>query len=924
MKYKLRIEPATNYHKLLKIGQDLVHYREENVRTTLDYYLPEHWRSRLTQVEYEFSGDQYAWYYDDSGYVSYEALDESEQADAEKQLKGYKGAIEEILDKLPHDMRLACLKLGEKLEKRNILYKDGKAIFFAWGMEVDNNRYDPTGVITGQTDVSFSVHFDLGQGAVLELEGVPTKYKRRRGYVLQRKDIPTLKLKPHYQFVAWDTEPQGYVVDKDITFTAIYSYAPSDGSDVVDNHEVLDKEFCNVSFLAESGLSLQYYGPISVARGSILKSVDLPSVELVHEGYEFDGWCDDAYHPINEDCTLIAFSKLKMIPYSFDAGNWGFSSGESQGVLPYGAILSQDHIPSVSPQKGYRFVGWDSEPLGMKLTQAQHFSACYELEHQPWYKRFWRWLLALFSTGCLRWLWWAFVILLLLLFFGWILKDCSGVGADFGLRSCQREVFVDSLDGSIISDENINVIETPTGDTIDDNRNANLDDIFHDGEAPSIIGDDGSLPVEDITAPVVGGDGSRAPIDSGSEGEKVIGNRLNVFFEEEVVDLNRFVRDFKQAYPSEDYKIIGVDHNIPMVQIQMPANRRSELREALPKKLQAQPIFVIDDAVMDGGHLKQMSSVPPGLYGWHLSSVQVSEAWKITKGSPQIKIAVLDDGIEARHPMFAGKKLQGYNVFRKDNILSVGMGHGTHVAGIAAGNHHALNRGAAGIAPDCSLMVVQVFDNRMCTTSSVVAGLMYALNHGADVVNLSLGMDCSFAQVLSLEGQRAISQTQFKQAEKVWQKVLSICAKRQAIIVFAAGNDAVISTIEPMHRTKLGVTVAAYAPDERLTDFTNMLDGTHIAAPGLGIYSAGLGGRYIAWDGTSMAAPIVAGAVALMKSIRPQITVQEILEALRATSYDLRWDNTDGTYGITSNLRIADALKALKRSGSQSKSQSLN
>lgn len=914
MKHKLRTERATNYHKLLKIGQDFVYNREENVRTTLDYYLPELWRARLTQIEYEPAVDQYAWYYDEPGYIPYDDLSASERAEGEAQLIGYKAAIEQILDRLPHDMKLACLKIGEKLERRNILYKDGKAIFFAWGMEVDDNRYDPSGVITGLTDVSFSVSFELGQGAVVEsVASTPASYKRRRGYTLQRKDIPTLKLQPHYRFVAWHPEPQGHIVEKDITFTAHYDYEPPAEASEPQPESPQASEMCQVLFATEGGLSLQHYGPVSVAHGARLAPEDLPEVEVTHEGYEFEGWCDAAYEPIYSDCTLIAYSRSKMIPYTFDAGDFGLLAGVGRGVLPYGTTFTEEHVPSVNPQKGYQFLGWDNDPLGARLTQAQHFTARYEQERLPWYKRFWHWLVGLFSGGCLRWLLWALLMLFLLFLLGWLLQTCTGSDADFGLRGCQRSTFVDTPGGSTISDDTIDTIETPGGDTIDDNSNIHRDDAFRNGEAPNIIGDDGKLPTEGVTAPVVGNDGSRAPIGEGAEGEQVIGNRLNVFFEEEEVDLNRFAKDFKEAYPGEEYSIVGVDHNVPMVQIQMPESKRAELREALPKRLTAQPIFVIDEAVMAGSSLRPKSSISESQYGWHLSSVQAREAWRITKGSPKVKIAVLDDGVEAKHPMFAGKTVQGYNVFRQDNILSVGIGHGTHIAGIAAGNHSMLAKGAAGIAPDCSLMVVQVADNNIITVSSIIAGLMYALNHEADVINVSIGMNCSFAKALPDEQQRDIIQTKFKQEEKVWRKVLAICQKRQAILVFAAGNESVISAIDPMHRTDLSITVAAHGPDERLTDFTNMLDGTHIAAPGLGIYSAVPGGKYAAWDGTSMSAPIVAGAIALIKSVRPEITVQELFRLLRETSYDLRWDNPDGTYGQTYNLRIADALKMLKQ-----------
>lgn len=91
-----------------------------------------------------------------------------------------------------------------------------------------------------------------------------------------------------------------------------------------------------------------------------------------------------------------------------------------------------------------------------------------------------------------------------------------------------------------------------------------------------------------------------------------------------------------------------------------------------------------------------------------MDAIRLKQGWSITKGSSDVRVAVVDDGIEAGHPMFKGRIVDAYNVFTQNNRLSLGQGHGTHTAGLAAGSADYYNKGASGVAPNCKLMPVQV------------------------------------------------------------------------------------------------------------------------------------------------------------------------------------------------------------------------
>ena len=256
--------------------------------------------------------------------------------------------------------------------------------------------------------------------------------------------------------------------------------------------------------------------------------------------------------------------------------------------------------------------------------------------------------------------------------------------------------------------------------------------------------------------------------------------------------------------------------------------------------------------------------------------------------------------------MFKDRIVTAYNVYTQDRKLSRGEGHGTHTAGLAVGSLDYQNQGAAGIAPDCMIMPVQVIDNNMCPLSALVSGVMYSVHKGADVVNISIGPSFQGLNQLPIELQNQIAQTQFKNVEKLWNRVCKIAANKKTILVFAAGNDDILSSIPPENRSTVAITVGAV--DQKLypTDFTNYGPCTDISAPGKEIYSSFPIKDFRSCDGTSMAAPIVSGTVALMKSLKKDLSVEQARNVLYKTGCDV--------YGnMPPMVQVNLALDAVKR-----------
>lgn len=593
--------------------------------------------------------------------------------------------------------------------------------------------------------------------------------------------------------------------------------------------------------------------------------MQIPSA-VPNNGYSFVGWdIQPDLEAIYEDTTFTAIFNRDYVTCQFVAGEHGSIEGTDCFTLPYGSIFNNDNTPAIKAKRGYKFIGWDKSPIDYTLNGDTTFTAQYEKE-LPWYKRLWAWFT---GKGCLKWLLWLLLLLLLLFLLSWLLRSCEG--------------------GSPV--EPTPVIETNDGRVIDNN-----------GPVKGIVGDDGKLPDNNVVAPIVGDDGKEPPIVSNPGAPDIVANRLNIYFEDANVDLEQFISDLSKIYSENECQVIGFDKNVPMIQILIPENMRDAIREGLNAQLPNYEFFIVDESIFT---IVGDISTDTANIGWHLDAIDVEEGWEITKGSPNITVAVVDDGIDATHDILKGRIVSPYNVFTQDNRLSVGQGHGTHVAGLAVGSDKMFDKGVSGVAPKCKLMPIQVFDNGMCTFSSVTSGIMYAIHNGANVVNVSIGPNFRGLYILPLPDQDYIAKTQFKNEERVWKRIINVANEHNVIIVFAVGNDNILANIPPENRTNFTVNVAAVDRQIKGTDFTNYGRGSNISAPGKGIYSSIPVNEYAVFDGTSMAAPIVAGTVALMKSLNQDISVTEVLHILQATGERV------SDY-MPPMIQVDDALIALK------------
>ncbi len=251
-----------------------------------------------------------------------------------------------------------------------------------------------------------------------------------------------------------------------------------------------------------------------------------------------------------------------------------------------------------------------------------------------------------------------------------------------------------------------------------------------------------------------------------------------------------------------------------------------------------------------------------------------------------IVIAILDTGVNQSHTAFSGRLLPGYDMIAEDADPEdegdgLGWGHGTHIAGIIAQT-----------SPQSKLLPVRVLNsNGRGNTFALAYGIEWAVEQGADVINLSLGAD-AHSQVLK--------------------DVISQAIADGVIVVAAAGN---MGNDVPQFPASLPAVISVTAVDANnvKADFANYGAGwVDLAAPGVGITSTivgAFGSGYASWSGTSMATGFVSGAAALMRQKMPAASVDEISGALTLHAQNL--DSSNPTYAgkLGGLLDVAAAME---------------
>lgn len=271
---------------------------------------------------------------------------------------------------------------------------------------------------------------------------------------------------------------------------------------------------------------------------------------------------------------------------------------------------------------------------------------------------------------------------------------------------------------------------------------------------------------------------------------------------------------------------------------------------------------------------------------WGMAKINGTAAWAVTPGDPKTILAIVDTGVDYKHPEFAGRVLPGKDFANNDDDAMDGHSHGTHCAGIAAataGN----GVGIAGVAPNVSILPVKVLsDAGSGSTDDVCAGIVWAADRGAHVISMSLG---------GTGGQQS------KQA------AVDYARSKGAVVVVAMGNNGGNVAVYP-GANKGVIAVGATTAEDTRASFSNYGDWITISAPGHKILSTVPNNGYQAYSGTSMATPFVAGLAALIRSQYPSLDAEAVRQRIEKGAADLGDKGFDQQFG---HGRI-DAAASLK------------
>ncbi|MBN1246887.1 MAG: peptidase S8, partial [Anaerolineae bacterium] len=258
---------------------------------------------------------------------------------------------------------------------------------------------------------------------------------------------------------------------------------------------------------------------------------------------------------------------------------------------------------------------------------------------------------------------------------------------------------------------------------------------------------------------------------------------------------------------------------------------------------------------------------------WAHNVIGSEGAWDLSTGSGSIVVAVVDTGVDLDNPELQGRVTGGKSFVPGVSSPDDDQGHGTHVAGIiaAAGNN---GLGVAGMAWSAQIMPIKVLDATGVGDSSDVAhGIRYAVDNGAHILNISLGGPG---------------------ASTTLYEAVQYASNNGVLVVGSAGNcgdgnyakngcDYENQVIYPAAYDAEVLAVAATNTYDTVASFSNQGSYVDVAAPGVGILST-IPTGYAYADGTSQAAPFVAGLAALLLSVKPSLTPPQVEAIISATA----------------------------------------
>ncbi|MEM7174178.1 MAG: S8 family peptidase [Bacteroidota bacterium] len=306
----------------------------------------------------------------------------------------------------------------------------------------------------------------------------------------------------------------------------------------------------------------------------------------------------------------------------------------------------------------------------------------------------------------------------------------------------------------------------------------------------------------------------------------------------------------------------------------------------------ALPNYIVDHIFSPEDVLKIQAKATQNDANWAKRLFGIPQTWQQTQGEG-VKIAVLDTGIDEKHPDLRDAIIDGKD-FTGEGLKDTN-GHGTHCAGIIAARPRQTS--FLGVAPKAKILAAKVLGSSGGNYDAIAQGIEWAVEQGADIISMSLGGP--------------------KSSQRLYQAIYTALAK-EVIIFAAAGNSG------SRHRNSIGypgkyggvITIAAHDEFGNPSGFSSRGGEIDFLAPGTDIFSTYPNSKYATLDGTSMATPFVAGLAALVEAKHhkeeehpagtPLKNGADMREHLMVMATHPGWHTNDAGYGALQPFRYFD------------------